>query len=207
MLLPSPASPSTHWHVQIMADPRLSTVFDFAALRLRPDGTRMPQQPPVRAAAAVQNTRADWIARDAGGSARVPKLRRRRKAAKISEEDAGAEEEIDISRELSRGPTGEDEGGSAGPDAPPDGDEDEGPRKKRKARRRADGPAAKRRRFEADYEYLTPQLHARSASAEGSAPPQTQAVDDVMLAEPSPVSSSAPDRWMLVLNFSYTRTC
>lgn len=191
-----------------MADPRLSTVFDFAALRLRPDGTRVPQQPPVRTAAAVQNTHADWIARDAGGSARVPKLRRRRKAAKIGEEDAGVEEEIDISRELARGPTAEDEGGSASADAPSDGDEDEGPRKKRKARRRADGPAAKRRRFEADYDYLTPQPpHVRTASAEGSAPPQTQASDNGMLAEPSPVSSSAPDRWMLVLNFSYPRTC
>lgn len=189
-----------------MADPRLSTVFDFAALRLRPDGTRVPQQPPARAT-AVQDARARWIARDAGGSARVPKLRRRGKAARIEEEDAGAEE-IDISRELARGPTAGDERSSADADAPSDGDEDEGPSRKRKARRRANGPAAKRRRFEADYDYLTPQPPARSASAEGPAPPQTQtqAADNGVLAEPSPVGTSALDRPILVLTFLCSRT-
>ncbi|KJA29554.1 hypothetical protein HYPSUDRAFT_50142 [Hypholoma sublateritium FD-334 SS-4] len=170
-----------------MADSRLSTVFDFAALRLRPDGTRVPQQPPARATVAVQDARARWIARDAGGSARILKLRRRGKGARAEEEDAGAEE-IDISRELARGHPAGDEGGGADADAPSDEDEDEGPSRKRKARRRATGPAAKRRRFEADFDFLAPQPPVRSVSAEGSAPPQTQtpAAENGVLAEPSP---------------------
>jgi hypothetical protein len=72
-----------------MAEPRKSTVYDYSDLRLHPDGTRVYQKltnlRPKLTQCTVQDARSNWIATDAGGSAKVP-LFVKKKRTRSSEE-------------------------------------------------------------------------------------------------------------------------
>lgn len=63
----------------LMSSHRLSTVYDYSSLRIHPDGSRVNQSShnlrPRIAKVAVQDSRGNWIARDAGGSATVKRYR------------------------------------------------------------------------------------------------------------------------------------
>ena len=168
-----------------MTDPRLSTVFDYADLRLHPDGTRVYQKPsnfrPGIVKVAVQNSRANWIARDAGGSGKIHKMRLRGKTKEqgASQEpegdDAGAEvaeaEEIEEDVEVDEGSDGQGKSSKG--------------TKKRKAKT-VDKRKAKRQKFATDYDYLLPK-------PSGLHEVETHTVDDsvddeaISLPEPSPV--------------------
>lgn len=139
-----------------MTHPRLSTVFDYADLRLHPDGTRVYQKPsnlrPGIIKVAVQNSRASWIARDAGGSGKIHKMRPRGKmkdqgaSQEPEEEDvevlvAEVEEEIEEDVEVDEG---SDEQGKSSKTT-----------KKRKGKA-VDKRKAKRQKFATDYDYLLP---------------------------------------------------
>jgi len=82
-----------------MAELRRSTVYDYSDLRLHPDGTRVHQMDknlrPRAAQIAVQAARSNWIARDAAGSATVPKHRSIKQATQVEEEDASMHVEGD----------------------------------------------------------------------------------------------------------------
>lgn len=59
---------------------RLSTIYDYATLRLHRDGTRVQQSDenyhiPSRKRSAVKNSRGNWIATDAGGLGTVRRTR------------------------------------------------------------------------------------------------------------------------------------
>ncbi|KIM34998.1 hypothetical protein M413DRAFT_14802 [Hebeloma cylindrosporum] len=169
-----------------MADPRLSTVFDYADLRLHTDGTRVYQKSsnlrPGIIKVAVQNSKANWIARDAGGSGKIPKMRPRGKrkeqdAFYESEgKDAGAllaEAEAEIKEDIG---SDEEESGEEGKSSKQT--------KKRKGKP-VDKRKAKRQKFANDYDYLLPKP---------SGPHEVEAhiVDDevndeaISLPEPSP---------------------
>ena len=166
-----------------MTHPRLSTVFDYADLRLHPDGTRVYQKPrnlrPGIIKVAVQNSRASWIARDAGGSGKIHKMRPRGKmkeqgASQDPEEEAAVlvaevEEEIEEDVEVDEE---SDEQGKSSKET-----------KKRKGKL-VDKRKAKRQKFAIDYDYLLPK-------SSGPHEVETPMVDDsgeaISLPEPSPV--------------------
>ncbi|TFY75670.1 hypothetical protein EWM64_g8343 [Hericium alpestre] len=125
---------------------RRNTVHDLAALRLHPDGSRVPPNPHPAETAHIlhprlshytaKDARGNWIARDAAGLGTVKK-KRKAVADETAEEDAEVRE-------------GLDEGGEGqGQSVAEEGDEG-GPRTK-SGRRRAE----KRRRFESDLDFLT----------------------------------------------------
>ncbi|KAF8806078.1 hypothetical protein BYT27DRAFT_7191380 [Phlegmacium glaucopus] len=120
-----------------MTQPRLSTVFDYSDLRLHPDGTRVYQKStnlrPQITKVAVQTSRNNWIARDAGGLAKTPKFRK--KIKETSQDSQGEEEFVRVETET-HSPKPKDEG-----------------RKKRKTKR-FDGRKAKRQEFLENYDYL-----------------------------------------------------
>jgi len=168
-----------------MTHPRLSTVFDYADLRLHPDGTRVYQKPsnfrPGIIKVAVQNSRTNWIARDAGGSGKIHKMRPRGKvketgasqepegqnagvlAAEVEEE---IEEDVEVDEES-------DEQGKSSKET-----------KKRKAKP-VDKRKAKRQKFAADYDYLLPKI---SGPNEVETCIADDSINDVKsLPEPSPV--------------------
>ncbi|KAF4619582.1 hypothetical protein D9613_004770 [Agrocybe pediades] len=93
--------------------PRLSTAFDYSNLRLHTDGTRVWQKSknhrPRIIGNVVQDARSNWIAKDAGGSAKVP-TQRKKKAD-------GTEEEEDEDEEKFEGSDEEDGEGSVEEDA------------------------------------------------------------------------------------------
>lgn len=122
-----------------MTERRLSTVFDYSDLRLHPDGTRVYQNSknlkPKIAKVTVRTSRNNWIARDAGGLANIPKLKRTSQDLQGDEECISFKDEIDS-------PKPEDEG---------EGCKEQG--KKRKIKR-VDGRKAKRQKFLENYDYL-----------------------------------------------------
>ena len=169
-----------------MTHPRLSTVFDYADLRLHPDGTRVYQKPsnlrPGITKVAVQNSRAGWIARDAGGSGKIHKMRPRGKMKEqgASQEPEGedaavlvAEVEEEIEEDVEVDVESDDQGKSSKET------------KKRKGKP-VDKRKAKRQKFAIDYDYLLPE-------SSGLHEVETPMVDDsadgeaVSLPEPSPV--------------------
>lgn len=216
-----------------MADPRASTVYDYAALRVHPDGSRVraPQRtsvntwdnsdtpsssafaaPPMRTAASVvQDARAQWIARDAGGSARIPLTmgRRRRSARTVREGEREVEE--DIARGMAAADEAlrfDDEDEDDDEFNPREGisadsaQEGQGKTQKRgvKRKRTADTRPAKRARFAADMAYLAsppaPPAATQFANAHPGADdvtqtyanPQATAGETSQLSGPSPVS-------------------
>jgi hypothetical protein len=173
-----------------MTEPRLSTVFDYSDLRLHPDGTRVYQKAsnrrPVLAKVTVQDARANWIAKDAGGSARIAKYRKRT-PKNAAEEDVDAEE-IDLSRELDDEAGREkrqDEEGVV--QSGEDGSDTSQLRKKRAAKKPPDQRKFKRRKFEASYEYLEPH-EPRAKSTDTAAISEAPSISDTFPTEPSPVS-------------------
>ncbi|KAF8165894.1 hypothetical protein B0H34DRAFT_794222 [Crassisporium funariophilum] len=128
-----------------MTEPRLSTVYDYSDLRLHPDGTRVYQKStnlrPALQRVTVQNSRANWIAKDAGGPLNI----RQFKPAKATledpqEEDVGStESQVDIEADH----TSVDE-------------TEESPKQTRKHKlKRPDGRKAKRQKFANNYDYLS----------------------------------------------------
>jgi len=105
---------------------RRSSAYDFASLRLHPDGTRVSQSSstnrnPRNSRLTLQDSRGNWIARDAAGLTTVPKYRRVRQLAQDEEQGSSS---------------------SSG--------------KKRKANgKKPDPRAVKRRKFYDDFEFLT----------------------------------------------------
>lgn len=88
-----------------MTTRRRTTVYDLADLRLHPDGSRVQQssESNLRAgarhsASTVQDSRGNWVASDAGGSARVVK-RKKVSTRKTRSQDSDGEE-IEVSGEL-----------------------------------------------------------------------------------------------------------
>jgi len=165
-----------------MTHPRLSTVFDYADLRLHPDGTRVYQKPsnfrPGIIKVAVQNSRTNWIARDAGGSGKIHKMRPRGKVKEpgASQEPEGqnagvVEEEIEEDVEVDEE---SDEQGKFSKET-----------KKRKAKP-VDKRKAKRQKFAADYDYLLPKPSGPN-EAETSITDDSINDEVISLPEPSPV--------------------
>ena len=71
---------------------RRSSAYDFASLRLHPDGTRVSQSSstnrnPRNSQLTIQDPRGNWFARDAAGLITIPKYRRVRQ---IQEDDQGS---------------------------------------------------------------------------------------------------------------------
>ncbi|KAF9476718.1 hypothetical protein BDN70DRAFT_882027 [Pholiota conissans] len=178
-----------------MTEPRLSTVFDYSDLRLHPNGTRVYQKSsnrrPVLAKVTVQDARANWIAKDAGGSARVPRYRRRT-TKESANRDEGAEE-IDISRDLEQG-TGiekfKDEE-AAGQASGEEGSEVSNMEKKRKGSWIPDQRRFKRQRFEAEYDYL-----------DASKPPLPNAVSEGESSHNGFPSAPSPDLLKVIHKFA-----
>ena len=167
-------------------DPRLSTAFDYADLRLHPDGTRVYQKlsnlRPGIIKVAVQNSRANWFARDAGGSGKIhtkkPRGIKQKQGAseELEEEDGetlveGVEKEVEEDVEVDE--QSDEERKSVKATA------------KRKAKR-VDKRQAKRQKFAVDYDYLLPKA---SDPNEVEGPIANDAVNDdiISLPEPSPV--------------------
>lgn len=76
---------------RLMANQRLSTIYDYATLRLHRDGTRVQQSDenyhvPKRKQFAIKDASGNWIAKDAGGLGTANKTRYVRR-----EEDDGQE--------------------------------------------------------------------------------------------------------------------
>ncbi len=73
-----------------MPGTRRSTVYDFADLRLHPDGSRTTSK------YSTVDTRANWIATDAAGLGQVPKRRKvpaQEPTEEVTPEDVALEEE------------------------------------------------------------------------------------------------------------------
>jgi len=169
-----------------LMDPRLSTAFDYADLRLHPDGTRVYQTlsnlRPGNIKVAVQNSKANWIARDAGGSGRIHKQKPRGNkkdqgaSQELEEEEAEAlveEVETEVEEDAEVDEQSDEEGKSLEQT------------KKRKAKC-VDKRKAKRQKFAIDYDYLLPKV---SDPNEVDRPIANAAVNDevISLPEPSPV--------------------
>ncbi|KAF8180215.1 hypothetical protein BJ912DRAFT_929421 [Pholiota molesta] len=156
-----------------MTEPRLSTVFDYSDLRLHPDGTRVYQKAsnrrPVLAKVTVQDARANWIAKDAGGSARIAKYRKRRRRT-LLRRTCGQRE---TSRRGRRGAVRRGRSDTSQR------------RKKRAAKKPPDQRQFKRRKFEASYEYLEPH-EPRAKSTDTAAISEVPAISDTFPTEPSP---------------------
>ncbi|KAG6917667.1 hypothetical protein DXG01_001642 [Tephrocybe rancida] len=118
---------------------RLPTVYDFSSLQLHPDGSRVRQSTsnlkPRYAAAAVQDSRGNWFARDAAGLGTVGRYR---KVRKESEKDEAEAETNPDDAEYS-----------------PPGRKDKGKAKETTGRRHNPRPA-KRRKFLQDFDFLAP---------------------------------------------------
>ncbi|KAF8878588.1 hypothetical protein CPB84DRAFT_1688279 [Gymnopilus junonius] len=159
-----------------MTQPRLSTVYDFSDLRLHSDGTRVYQKStnlrPDLVKVTTRNSRFNWIAKEAGGSASVPRFRKKPKISKEREEDG----EVDVDL-----PSQEDESTGGSQESSEEGDDVRKNGKKRKPKR-IDTRKPKRLKFAKDYGYLDSESH-RPAESAGEAP---EARDyTIKLSEPS----------------------
>jgi hypothetical protein len=81
---------------------RLSTVYDYASLRLHRDGTRVQQSDenyhiPRRKRFAVKNSRGNWIATDAGGLGTLRRTRHARQGTD-KEHDCASLEEMEVEK-------------------------------------------------------------------------------------------------------------
>jgi hypothetical protein len=133
---------------------------------------------------AVQNSRANWIARDAGGSGKIHKMRPR---GKVKEQGASQEPEGEDVEVLVAEVEEEDE-----VDVEVDEDSDEQGKSSKETKKRKGRPVdkrkAKRQKFSVDHDYLLPK-------SSGSHEVEPQMVDDslnvndeaISLPEPSPV--------------------
>jgi hypothetical protein len=138
-----------------MPDHRLSTVYDYSSLRIHPDGSRVNQSlrnlRPRIAKVSVQDPRGNWIARDAGGSAIVARHRTVRDEVSDGEHfdfgDAGSQNSGSglQGHSKAKGKAKETTTGAVG-------------RRKRNGR-----PAAKRQKFNHDFDFLAarPQVDGR----------------------------------------------
>src|SRR5882762_609265 len=92
---------------------RFSTIHDLASLRLHADGTRVPPDPlsnpsgsqishPRQARRAIQDTRGNWIARDAGAVAGGA-MKRRRGVGAGTESDEDGQGQASKKRKTSKG--------------------------------------------------------------------------------------------------------
>lgn len=63
-----------------MSGRRLNTVYDYSSLRIHPDGSRVEQSSrnlrPRTSRTSIQDSRGNWIARDAGGLGIIRRYRR-----------------------------------------------------------------------------------------------------------------------------------
>ncbi|KAF7432641.1 hypothetical protein PC9H_004583 [Pleurotus ostreatus] len=131
-----------------MAAPRLNTVFDYTSLRLQRSGGRLVRVkqsttnldlPTSRS--TIQDSRGNWIARDAAGFQSVYKSKRTNQEDENSEE---AEEVIDPNLEPEAEETNEDDSTDNG----------QSQRRNRKARAKDGGVARKRRKIVQDLDFL-----------------------------------------------------
>ncbi|KAH9854888.1 hypothetical protein C2E23DRAFT_41963 [Lenzites betulinus] len=158
---------------------RRSTVHDLAALRLHRDGTRVlnsdTNRSSRRAKYATQDSRGNWIARDAGGLANV---KQRRSASRPEEHDevSGSGEDEEVAEDTASSPRMDKGKGRAREDEASEEEPELIPR------------ARKRRRFDEDFSYLT------SVSTPALAPPtEGENLDlpgDEVAGETLPVPSS-----------------
>lgn len=131
--------------------PRRSTVYDLASLRLHTDGSRVYQSSstnlkPRNAKLALRDIRGNWIARDAGGTAKIPRWKN---VSTPATEDGSVELE-----ELSQSNLVEpelEEQEKQGDKEDEEGDEQNTLKRKPK---RIDRRTAKRRKFAHDQSYL-----------------------------------------------------
>ncbi|KAG6902591.1 hypothetical protein C0995_014598 [Termitomyces sp. Mi166 len=122
---------------------RLPTVYDFSSLRLYPDGSRVQQKSKAAIARVVQDSRGNWLVRDAAGSGAVGRYR------KVREEKEGLEEKWNDVDE------GEED----------DSFKDRGKGKEKEIPRRRHNPRpAKRQKFSQDFDFLTPTASTGSSS-------------------------------------------
>ena len=127
---------------------RLSTVYDYSSLRIHPDGSRVNQSShnhrPRKSRKSVQDSRGNWFARDAGGSATVGKYRKVRDETSEGEDfdfgDVRSQDSGNGNRETSEGKGKEK-------DTAVDVDR----------RQRSGRSAAKRQTFYHDFEFLATQ--------------------------------------------------
>jgi hypothetical protein len=131
--------------------PRQSTVYDLASLRLHTDGSRVYQSPstnlkPRNAKLALRDRRGNWIARDAGGTVKVPRW----KNVPISTTEDGSVEQEELSQSNFVEPELE-EREKQGDEEDEEGDEQNTLKRKPK---RIDRRTAKRRKFAHDHSYL-----------------------------------------------------
>lgn len=123
---------------------RRSTVYDFAALQLHPDGTRVQNTEKNwglrKAKYSVRDSKSNWIARDAGGTGTVKQ--RWAEKSEIQTSDVQDGEQVDLTGTNDK----EDESSSRrkGKERAEDGPEDE----------LKDARAKKRRRFQEDWSFL-----------------------------------------------------
>ncbi|KAH9482147.1 hypothetical protein JR316_0004242 [Psilocybe cubensis] len=177
-----------------MTQPRLSTVYDLSNLRLHPNGLRVYQKDtnrrPDLAKITVQGPRQTWIARDVGGTAKIPTNRKRVKDREDQEGEEQPEEEEDGSDEEEFSEI--DEQAS---NAQEDEDREDRPKlgKKRKSKR-PNPYVLKRQRFAADFDYLKSTYDASSSraspstevDAEFEASGSSQKLTKLELPDPSP---------------------
>jgi len=144
-----------------MAEPRKPSVYDYSDLRLHPNARRV-QQKATKSIAVVQDARFNWIATDAGGSAKVSLFKRSIKDDTVGEDN---DEEIDIGK-LST--SGEEEG------------EDNQKRKRRRRRRRGtDRRTLKKRKFLENDDFLADDSLTESSKALSSDLPNPPPVSDL----------------------------
>lgn len=179
-----------------MTQPRISTVYDLSNLRLHPDGLRVYQKDtnlrPDLTKITVQGPRETWIARDVGGSGKIPTNRKEVKDLEEEEEkeekDGSDEEEEEFSEiDEKQSDTHEDE----------EEDEDEAGLKSGRKRKpkRSKQYAQKRQRFAADFDYLKGAYDASSpragpsneANVEFETSTSNQEQTELELPDPSPV--------------------
>jgi len=176
-----------------MTDPRLSTVFDYSNLRLHSDGTRVYQKStnlrPNFVRTVVQDSRSNWIARDAGGSGKVP-THRKVKKPKQNQDDEDEDDNSQANEEK------EDDAASAD-DTYSEVEGDEGEKissgKKRKRKSKNYGILlAKRQKYINDFDYLTPfTLPSSTASAAAATSSSSDGNGISGLPDPSPVRPSS----------------
>ena len=154
-----------------MTEPRKSTVYDFSDLRLRPNGTRVYQKStnlrPKLARSTVQVARSNWIATDAGGSAKVPLFKKRKRVNPDEEEEEDKDGNVSAS------------GPADGEDSSVEVDDDVDKKGKRKSKR-PDHRKAKRQKFLQNDDYLA---GVSTSDVGGSSD-----VNSSSLPHPSPVS-------------------
>ncbi|KAL0579899.1 hypothetical protein V5O48_002070 [Marasmius crinis-equi] len=136
-----------------MPDPRQNSVYDLTSLRLHPDGTR--------------NSRGGWIANDAGGTGRVTRYRTLKRKGKERADDTDAGGEVEA---------GEGETATAR-----ERDDEEYQPSEEEGKVLKDYRAIKRRKFEHDFDFISPSPVHQYASTSSD----MNGIDDSSLSLPS----------------------